>query len=273
MIRAGLSYAGLGWRVLPVEPGGKRPLLERWPERATTNPDQLKRWFGRSPDANLAIATGPKSGIFVLDIDGPEGERSLVELERRHSPLPELYPMQWTGGGRGGWQAFFRYPEGREIGNSAGRLGPKLDTRGTGGYCLLPPSVTAEAYQWVPDRDPWTLPPEPAPAWLANLLDPPAPPEPEYRAFSPVGNLEAGERYLQRALEAELALIASAPNGRRNDQLNESAHALFRFVCEGRLVANALIPELKAAARAAGLTDSEIASTIGSAAKARGLSL
>jgi hypothetical protein len=68
------------------------------------------------------VATGPKSGIFVLDVDGPEGEQALVALEQRHGPLPDLYPMQWTGGGRGGWQAFFAWPEGRTIRNSAGRL-------------------------------------------------------------------------------------------------------------------------------------------------------
>jgi hypothetical protein len=74
-----------------------------------------------------------------------------------------------------------------------------------------------------------------------------------------------------RALEDELALIASAPNGRRNAQLNDSAFCLFRFVLGGRLAASAIITGLEAAARHAGLPDSEIHKTISSAAKARGL--
>src|SRR5262245_34987969 len=126
-----LDYAALGWRVHPCRPGEKVPLLDGWQKRATTDQAMIERWWGRTPDANVAVATGPGSGIFVLDIDGPEGERSLAELERRYGPLPEFYPQQWTGSCRG-WQAFFVWPEGRTIRKSAGRLGPKLDTRGDG---------------------------------------------------------------------------------------------------------------------------------------------
>jgi hypothetical protein len=102
-----VKYAHLGWRVHPCRPGEKLPLLDGWPKRATTDFTLIDRWWGRTPDANVAIATGPASGIFVLDVDGPEGERSLTDLQHRHGPLPE----------------------GRTISNSAGRLGPKLDTR------------------------------------------------------------------------------------------------------------------------------------------------
>ena len=143
MTAAALAYAALGWRILPCEPAGKRPMIEGWPRRATTNPDLIRRWFGRSPGANVAVATGAASRLFALDVDGPEGERALVALERAHVYLPsQRYVMQWTGGGRGGWQALFAWPERRQIRNSAGRLGAKLDTRGEGGYVVLPPSVT-----------------------------------------------------------------------------------------------------------------------------------
>jgi hypothetical protein len=289
LIRAASYYARLGWRVHPCwwvlpdgncacgAPGcttannraGKHPIFGGWQNRATIDRTLIDRWWSRSPDANVAIATGSVSGIFVFDVDGPEGERTLVELERRHGPLPELYPMQWTGGGRGGWQAFFAYPEGRTISNSAGRLGPKLDTRGEGGYVLAAPNVTAEAYRWEVDRAPGVLPPEPAPDWLVDLLDPPPAERPAYTADH---HEHDGDRYVLRALEAELALIASAPDGRRNEQLNESAFNLFRFVLEDRLDASAIVHGLEEAGRHAGLTEKEIAATISSAAKARGLS-
>ena len=97
----------------------------------------------------------PSFGVFVLDIDGAEGERSLAQLEHQHGAFPEIYCQQWTGGGRSGWQAFFAWPTGRTIGNSAGGLlGPKLDVRGSRGYVLIPPSSTAEAYHWAVDREP-----------------------------------------------------------------------------------------------------------------------
>ena len=208
----------------------------------------------------------------MLDVDGHEGERSLVDLERRHGPLPELYPMQWTGGGRGGWQAFFAYPEGRTIGNSGGRLGPKLDTRGNRGIAVIPPSVTVQPYHWAPDRSPADIPPEPAPAWLLDLLDPPAQAEAPRQDWKGA-RYPTDDRYLLRALEAELALVASAPVGRRNDQLNESAFNLFRFAAEGRLPADAIAHALEAAASHAGLDDQEIASTLKSAATKRGIQL
>jgi hypothetical protein len=135
-----LAYARLGWRVHPCRPFEKLPMLDAWQRRASTDPTFIERWWCRTPEANLAVATGPGSRIFVLDVDGPEGERALVDLEHHHGPLPELYPQQWTGSGRG-WQAFLSWPEGREIRNSAGRLGQKLDTRGEGGYVMLPPSL------------------------------------------------------------------------------------------------------------------------------------
>jgi hypothetical protein len=70
---------------------------------ASASPSQIQTWLDREPRANWAVATGSRSGILVLDIDGPEGERSLLELERRHGPMPELYPMQWTGRSRAGF--------------------------------------------------------------------------------------------------------------------------------------------------------------------------
>jgi hypothetical protein len=283
--RAALVYAKLGWRVHPCHwardsgacscgdpecsSAGKHPILKDWPHRASTDPTLIERWWGRSPQANIALACGPASGVFVLDVDGPEGERSLVELERRHDPLPDLFTMSWTGGGRGGWQAFFAYPEARTIGNSGGKLGPKLDTRGTRGLVILPPSRTRDSYRWETDRNPIELPPAGAPDWLVDLLDPP----PSDRASYVYDAEQSDDRYVLRALESELALVASAPNGRRNEQLNESAFSLFRFVIEGRMSAGPIVHSLEAAAFHAGLTEREIQSTIRSAARARGVHL
>ena len=133
--------------------------------------------------------------------------------------------------------------------------------------------MTTGSYQWAVDRAPRSLPPEPASEWLVDLLDPPAQqPEAPRAAWS--GTRSAtDDRYLLRALEAELALVASAPRGRRNDQLNKSAFNLFRFAQEGRLDADAIAHGLEAAALHAGLEDKEIASTLRSAAAKRGVRL
>jgi hypothetical protein len=48
--------------------------------------------------------------------------------------------------------------------NSASLLGPGLDVRATGGYVLVPPSVTRGRYRWA-DRAPLA-----PPHWLLDRL-------------------------------------------------------------------------------------------------------
>jgi Bifunctional DNA primase/polymerase, N-terminal len=281
-----LAYAGLGWRVHPCfwirQDGacscgeectspGKHPIINAWQKQASGDPALIARWWRRTPSANIAVATGSESGLFVLDVDGPEGERTLANLERRHGPLPAIYPQQWTGSGVG-WQAFFAYPEGRQIRNSAGRLGRKLDTRGINGYVLLPPSNhrSGNRYKWAVDRNPKSVPPGDASPWLLDLLDPPPQPEAPRQQWTRHQHKD-GNRYALKALKSELSIVAAAPTGRRNDQLNASAHALFRFVETGRLPADVIRRGLLAAALHAGLDEREALGTISSAAKARGI--
>ena len=260
----------LGWRVHPLRPGDKRPLLKGWQERASADPQTVAAWWREYPDANIAIATGPGSGILALDVDGEAGERSLFELERTHGPLPELYPMQWTGGG---WQAFFAWPEGRNVRNSAGRLGDYLDTRGAGGYVVAPPSLhpSGAHYRWAESRDPLAIPPEPAPRWLVDLLDPPEPAEPERGEWCVPSSPGGGDKRALKAFRSELALVAAAANGRRNDQLNQSAYSLLRFVKSGDLPGHIVRDALADAANHAGLGPIEALNTIRSAASARGV--
>jgi hypothetical protein len=280
---AAMRYADLGWPVLPCwwiehsccgcgeacSSPGKHPLVRHGLKDATVDPAVIMRWWRRWPKANVAIATGERAGLFVVDVDGATGERSLVELVRRHGPLPDAYPMQWTGGGRGGWQAFFAWPAGRSVRNSAGRLGPKLDVRANGGYVVVPPSVTTEPYRWADDRAPWHLSVEPAPAWLVELLDPPAPPR---SAWQPP-NRARGSAYALAALRGALERAANAPAGQRNDTLNASAHSLFGLVAAGDLDRDIVACGLEQAAIHAGQIGREIGATIRSAARARGVAL
>ena len=271
LAKAARIYASrLGWRVHPLRPGDKRPLLSKWQERASAAPEQAAAWWQETSDANIGIATGPDSGIFVLDVDGAGGERSLFELERTHGPLPEMYPMQWTGGG---WQAFFAWPEGRNVRNSAGRLGNDLDTRGAGGYVVVPPSVHPNGahYRWAEDRNPLDIPPEAAPQWLVDLLDPPEAPALERGKWCGPSSPAGGDKRALKAFRSELALVAAAASGRRNDQLNQSAYNLLRFVKSGDLPSHIVRDALADAANHAGLGPIEAMNTIRSAASARGV--
>jgi hypothetical protein len=67
-LRAALAYARIGWRVFPVVPLAKVPACPHGVKDATTDPEQITRWWTRNPDRNVAIATGTP-GPDVLDID------------------------------------------------------------------------------------------------------------------------------------------------------------------------------------------------------------
>ena len=60
LFKGALVYAGRGIPVFPCEPGGKRPLpADGFPE-ATTDEARIRWWWGRWPQANVAIPTGER---------------------------------------------------------------------------------------------------------------------------------------------------------------------------------------------------------------------
>jgi hypothetical protein len=161
-----LAYADQGLPVFPCD-ADKRPMVKGGFKAATTDKDAIQRmWDERGDVPCVGVSTGKASGIFVLDVDTDEGKRgdeSLKSLEDAYEPLPETPTFRTGGGGR---QHIFRYPEGVEIRNSAGKLGEGLDVRGEGGYTILPPSVSVKGKYVGENEGGPTDPPE----WLVELL-------------------------------------------------------------------------------------------------------
>ncbi len=166
MIQAALGLAAKGKAIFPVAAKGKTPLTAHGCKDATVDPAIVAEWWMRWPAANIGLATGAASHLFVLDIDGEEGEASLAKLEKDNHPLPSTVESITGGGGR---HIFFRWPEGGGIGNSASRLGKGLDVRGEGGYVVVPPSIhpSGRKYSWSIDS---LLEAVPAPGWLLDLI-------------------------------------------------------------------------------------------------------
>lgn len=155
------QLAARGWHLFPVEARGKKPLIADWPNQATSDEARLRFWHKRFSDCNWGVATGPESGIFVLDVDGDQGNNSLLNLERSGCALPQTL-IAHTGCGA---HIYLQWPpNGTVIRNSAGKMAPGLDVRGVGGYAIVPPSIhsSGAAYKFVDENAPVA----PAPNWL-----------------------------------------------------------------------------------------------------------
>jgi hypothetical protein len=161
-----VGYAQRGLPIFPCQQRGKEPACSRGALDATPNLDRIHAWWGSCNDLNIGLACGDRSGLFVLDIDGAEGEATVRILEQIHGPWP---PTREAITGRdGGRHAYFKLGK-HEVRNSAGKLGAGIDIRGTGGYVLLPPSIhpSGRPYSWsVDSADHIAL----APDWLHAII-------------------------------------------------------------------------------------------------------
>jgi hypothetical protein len=106
LLKGALVYAGRGIPVFPCEGGGKRPLTVEGFLEATTEEARIRGWWGRWPNANVAIPTGEHSGLLVLDVDSGEGTDSVALLELARGQAPKTARAA-TGGG--GMHLYFRY--------------------------------------------------------------------------------------------------------------------------------------------------------------------
>jgi hypothetical protein len=118
-----------GWKVLPCQAQSKIPLIKAWPKRATSDLGCIESWSKQHLRCNWAAMTGPESGFFVLDIDGADGQQSMDALAQAGNVLPSTLTVITARGKH----LYFLCAEGMRIRNSAGRLGPGLDVRGSGG--------------------------------------------------------------------------------------------------------------------------------------------
>lgn len=218
---AALAYAQKGWEVLPLAPGAKQPLRGSQGVRAATNErGQVEAWWDATPLANIGIHCGPRSGLWVLDVDVPRGPLTLAGLEARWGPLPATLEARTARGGR---HLVWRWVEGRDFGNRANTQGLEgLDTRAEGGYIVVEPSRLEGdlRYGWVND-----LAPALAPAWLLDAVAPLTPPPSEPRVspstiFTPPP-LRL-ERYSAGVLKRACERIAGLEDGRRRAIYAES---------------------------------------------------
>lgn len=112
------------------------------------------------------MATGRKTGIIVLDVDGLEGRANFKTLINANERLPKTVTVK-TPNGR---HFYFKAP-GYRVPNSASRVAIGIDVRGDGGYVVVPGSATPDGvYSFVEGRTPEQVKVALAPTWLLRLF-------------------------------------------------------------------------------------------------------
>lgn len=253
------QLAAAGVPVFPCVPGAKRPLTEHGFHDASTDPDQVQRWWGRWPEANIGVPTGQASGLVVVDVDVHPGADGYAAFGRAHRAGLTVGWDVLVSTPSGGMHAYYPVAPGQQQ-RSWQAAAAGIDFRGDGGYIIVPPSVvqyedSAVAYRLA--RIAGSPPRLVDASGLREFLDPR--PKPPTQATSPGLRREADVSRLA-------SWVAARGEGERNRGLFWAACRL----AENDIPAADAMEALSAAASQAGLGQREIATTIRSAYRTTG---
>ena len=192
------AYVAWGFSFTPIVPPtpdgrekGKRPAEgTAWESRPRESLDQAMAW---AKSGNVGVRCGAWSAdpagreLLVIDLDVGFDLAAVNAMG-----LPHTLTVRT---GSGGWHLYYRLPKGVSLGQTCGKLAPKIDTRGHKGQVLFVGCIhprTGQPYTWA--RGPKEFPDGPVelPAdVIARLQKPKAPkPSPQEPSSCP---LPAGE--------------------------------------------------------------------------------
>lgn len=161
VVAAAQRYLERRWQIVPLEPGGKKPIHDDWPNRRY-EANEVAQAFGAAPTPNLGLNLGEASqGLGDVDSDCPEA----VAL------APAFLPPTDSRFGRASrpsshWlyavsPADFRTRQFKDPDFRGSNSGKEmlLELRGTGGQTMAPPSMHPddELVEWESDVAPAML--------------------------------------------------------------------------------------------------------------------
>lgn len=150
-----LELASKGFYVFPLQANGKLPAIDDFPNRASRDPEQIKKWWldpvlELEQPYNIGISTTKYNGsqaLVVVDVDNKDakkGGEQLLKLELEGFDFVET-ATQVTP--TGGLHLIYRTKEAVKQGQSV--LAPGLDIRSKGGYIVGHGSViNGKPYAW-----------------------------------------------------------------------------------------------------------------------------
>lgn len=232
VLEAALGYAARGIPVFPCQADNKRPHLEHGFKEASTDPDQIRAWWHRWPNAMVACPTGTAIGAWVLDVDSP------AEFEAAVGELGLALPNTRRASTGKGYHLYFKWDPDHPVRNAQrtpkGWPFPTLpgaETRGDGGYIILPPSLhpAGRTYEWQRDETACEAPDE-----LLHVVTAPRAQRGEVLQREPAQDGE-DTRYGIAALDDECQSILDAPAGAQEMALNSAGLKIGALVAGGSL--------------------------------------
>jgi uncharacterized protein (DUF927 family) len=156
-LKDALDWRKRGYNVVPQKARDKKYPGVKWKNLQTRQATEaeLMRWNLMFANG-VGFITGEISGVIVIETDGLQGLTVLDEFECEHGPLPKTLTVR--SGSKRGFHLHFRHP-GQNVKTTANE-NIKIDVRGDGGFCVLPPSLHKSGghYEIVHDAEPADLP-------------------------------------------------------------------------------------------------------------------
>lgn len=247
LAQAALSYVEKGLPIFPCNAQNKRPLTENGFHDASADAETVRQWWERWPNAMIGMPTGEQTNFWVLDIDDPEAFERACPIE-----IPRTRRVD-TGKG---YHLYFRHDPAKPVRNAQKTSRgwpfaslPGAETRGDGGYVIVPPSIhpTGREYQWHDDAAMVH-----APAQLLRMVrkEDRRAEKPDAKADRPEARAPRDARdsaYGMAALEDECDAIRDAGDGEQEGALNEGSLKIGALVGGGELTRDTARNQLVAA--------------------------
>src|SRR5262249_22787999 len=183
LLDAALVFGKYNVSIFPCDPMTKVPIPRRDPDptgkfklgipgtggvkKTTTDPITITQWWNRNPNALIAVAMGPLSGVWACDVDTAlEHKGESVTAWNALRAEQEPFETREHRSASGGPHVLFKWEDERPIGCSAGTLPKGISVKGEGGYIVVPPSVRkGRSYTVFRDIDPID-----APQWFIDKI-------------------------------------------------------------------------------------------------------
>ena len=255
---AALIYAKLGIPVFPCNwKTNSEGIIKKRPVKelgegglylATTDPEQIQKWWKQWPEALIGVPMGRRVGMWGVDADSKEkkgdvdGVEAWFDLVAEHDPGSAVTRAHKTG--TEGLHFLYLWDDNRVVGCPTMKgIG---EVKGEGGYLIFPPSPYTLNGKILRYRVSQDIEPEPAPDWLYDLI---IGSRPKSNGPWTGGSYDWSEDWVKRKLDEVCEQVRSAKKGHWDEVRRTKVLVFGRYVGGGAYDVEAAWKELEKAAK------------------------